>query len=255
MMSTYLYIVLFLIGGALGSFFYTLALRLVDPAYAGHPVRLLSGRSHCVNCGSRIRAIYLIPFVGYFLTRARCPDCRTRIHPAYPLAEFIAGALLVAVIYDRGLSLVSLSEYFVLISVLAIAVADLKTMIIPYPLVVLVVLFSIWPLIVMNDWRSPLYGVLLMGGLFLAILLIFPGGFGGGDLKLAAATGLFLGIDLSIVALEVALVVGAVTGVIYAIATRKGLRIRIPFAPFIAIGLIAAYFYGRKILLVYYGMF
>jgi leader peptidase (prepilin peptidase)/N-methyltransferase len=76
-------------------------------------------------------------------------------------------------------------------------------------------------------------------------MLLFPGGFGGGDLKYAAAIGFFIGWELSIVAVETALVTGALAGTVYALLTRKGLRIRFPFAPFLALGFAVAVLYGR----------
>jgi prepilin signal peptidase PulO-like enzyme (type II secretory pathway) len=106
-----------------------------------------------------------------------------------------------------------------------------------------------------GTWQSPLYGLLLAGGFFLITALIFPGGFGGGNLKLSSAIGLFLGIELCVVALEASLLIGTVFGVSYALISGKGLRIKIPFAPFLAAGLIVSYFFGRKILLYYYGQF
>jgi leader peptidase (prepilin peptidase)/N-methyltransferase len=90
-----------------------------------------------------------------------------------------------------------------------------------------------------------------MFAFFALILLAFPGGFGGGDLKFASAIGLFCGWELSIVAVEAALISGAVAGAAYAAITRKGLRIRFPFAPFLALGFGVAVLYGRDIILLY----
>ena len=80
----------------------------------------------------------------------------------------------------------------------------------------------------------------------------FPGAFGGGDLKLGSAIGLLAGLEMSIVVLEVSLVSGAITGVIFALKTGKSLKTKIPFAPFLTLGLVVALLYGRDILLVYY---
>jgi len=82
-------------------------------------------------------------------------------------------------------------------------------------------------------------------------MLLFPGGFGGGDLKYATAIGLFCGWELSIVAVETALITGALAGTAYALLTRKGLRIRFPFAPFLALGFAVALLYGRELILLY----
>jgi len=116
-------------------------------------------------------------------------------------------------------------------------------------------LASIYPVIIESTLKDHLYGALLMGAFFLVVLLLFPGGFGGGDMKYAIIIGFLLGLEMSIVALEVALVSGSLTGVAYALIKRSGLRIKIPFAPFLTLGLVVSLFWGRHVLLVYYGMF
>ena len=83
-------------------------------------------------------------------------------------------------------------------------------------------------------------------------MLIFPGAFGGGDLKFFAASGFFFGLEESVVLLEVALITGAVIGSLWGIMKKKGLRVKIPFAPFIAWGIVVTIFFGRHILLWYY---
>lgn len=87
---------------------------------------------------------------------------------------------------------------------------------------------------------------------FIIILLIFPGSFGGGDLKYAAAIGFFLGLDLSIIALEASLISGALSGLIYSAVKKTGLRIKIPFAPFLTIGFITAFYLGKEIMFLYF---
>jgi len=64
--------------------------------------------------------------------------------------------------------------------------------------------------------------------------------------------GFLLGFEFSIVALETALITGSVIGIFYALKTKSGLRIKFPFAPFLAAGLVVAFFFGRDILLLYY---
>ena len=90
---------------------------------------------------------------------------------------------------------------------------------------------------------------------FLLILFLFPGSFGGGDVKFASVIGFFLGFEYSIVALEISLISGAVIGVIYGMKTGMKLKMKIPFGPFLSLGLIVSFFFGREILLLYYKFF
>ena len=87
---------------------------------------------------------------------------------------------------------------------------------------------------------------------FILPLLIKKGGFGGGDIKYAVAMGFFLGFSETIVALEIALVSGALFGILFAVIKTKTLKAKIPFAPFLTLGFIVALLYGRDIMLLYY---
>ncbi|MDN0111357.1 prepilin peptidase [Yersinia mollaretii] len=53
---------------------------------------LCAPASHCDSCGQRIRFAYLLPIIGWFLAKGRCPDCGVRVSVTHPLMEAI-GAL------------------------------------------------------------------------------------------------------------------------------------------------------------------
>lgn len=245
----------FVFGTLTGSFFCTLALRLSSGEYKGKPIALLTRPSHCTSCGKKINPVFLIPIAGFFLSKMKCPSCGKRISPLYPAAEFISGALCVCTLLSEGLSLSALCVFLLLSLALVIAWIDFKTMVIPDALVAAFALTALYPAYLAGDAYSSLMGMALLGAFFFVIILVFPGGFGGGDMKFAAAIGLFAGLELSVVVLEAALISGTLFGVIYAIVSRRGFRIRIPFGPFLAAGLFTAVFFGREILLVYYSVF
>ncbi|MGL4368418.1 MAG: prepilin peptidase [Spirochaetota bacterium] len=253
--SAAVYCSAFITGSVFGSFFCTLALRAASAEYDGRLFALLTKPSHCDACGTRIPPHAMIPVIGYFLTGRRCPACRIRISVFYPLTEAASGFLLCGTVYSIGLSAYSACVYLMLCCAAVIAWIDIKKMVIPDKLTAAVVLLSVYPVIISSDWKSSLLGAALLGGFFFIIILLFPGGFGGGDMKFAAAIGFFAGLELSFVVLESALIAGSVFGIIYAIKSGRGFRIRIPFAPFLALGLFTAVFFGRSILLVYYSIF
>jgi prepilin signal peptidase PulO-like enzyme (type II secretory pathway) len=243
-------------GGALwGSFFYTLALRFASGEFAASWKRALFSPSRCPACSRRVGLLYLIPLAGYFFTRRKCPGCGAALSPAYPAMEALYGLLALAVAHETGLSIYGVSLFFVAGLALCMAVIDVKTLTIPNELIILFVLLSLYPLLRENTLLESLYGLLLMFVFFLVVLLVFPGSFGGGDVKFAAAIGLFLGLELAVVALEGSLITGAVAGTIYAIKTGRGFRSRIPFGPFLFAGLMIALFFGRDILVIYYSVF
>jgi leader peptidase (prepilin peptidase)/N-methyltransferase len=245
----------FTAGTFAGSFFYTLALRYADGSMKSNPVKALFSRSVCPECGRVISALCLIPVIGFIFSRGKCSSCGNRISFLYPLMEILYGMLALAVAYFHGTDLLSFFIYLIAAVSVAIAVVDFKTMIIPVSLTTLFLILSIYPVIMRNSYLDSLYGFLFLTVFFLVIMFIFPGAFGGGDLKLYAAAGFLLGLEMSIVLLEVSLISGALFGIVWAGFKGWTFRIRIPFAPFIAAGIIITLLFGNTIILFYYRNF
>ena len=242
----------FVLGTFCGSFFYTLALRYAEGAMRKAPLAALFSRSRCPACGTAISPLLLVPLAGYLVRRGRCASCGGRISPLYPASEILCGALAALFAWKLGASPVTLFLYLLAALALSIAVVDAMTLTIPDSMVVAFAVLSLYPVILSYKFLDNLFGLLALFGVFILILLLFPGSFGGGDVKFAAAIGFLCGLELSLVVLEVALVSGALVGVAYALTTKKGLRTKIPFAPFLALGLTVSLLYGRDILLVSY---
>jgi prepilin signal peptidase PulO-like enzyme (type II secretory pathway) len=245
-------IIAFLFGTVWGSFFYTLALRLISGEIKKSPVKALFTRSRCPSCGKHISLLFLVPIFGYLMQKGKCRKCGSKIPIIYPLVEILYGLLLAAVVLKLGISVMSFNIYLLICLSMAIAIIDMKILTIPDSLVIAFVLLSIYPIFTTETLANHFFGLLVLSLFFLTILLIFPGGFGGGDLKFAAATGLLFGLELSIVVLEVSLISGALAGMVYIVAARKSLRTKMPFGPFLTIGQIVAFLYGQEILLIYY---
>jgi prepilin signal peptidase PulO-like enzyme (type II secretory pathway) len=217
-----------------------------------NPVKALFSRSVCQECGKVISALCLIPVIGFLFSKGRCSSCGNRISFVYPLMEILYGILALAVAYFHGTDLLSFFIYLIAAVSVAIAVVDFKTMIIPVSLTILFLILSIYPVIMRDSYLDSLYGFLFLTVFFLIIMFIFPGAFGGGDLKLYAAAGFLLGLEMSIVLLEVSLISGALFGIVWAGFKGWTFRIRIPFAPFIAAGIIITLLFGNTIILFYY---
>jgi prepilin signal peptidase PulO-like enzyme (type II secretory pathway) len=245
-------IISFIFGTLMGSFFYTLALRYADGSMLENPKAALISRSRCPQCQSNISPIHLIPIVGYIIQKGKCRNCGGEISPIYPAMEILYGLTAYLFAWKIGITFYSLNAYLLAGIALCIAVVDIKSLIIPDSLVIAFIALSIYPIILNYNITDNLFGLLALFAFFIIILLLFPGSFGGGDLKFGSAIGLLSGLEMSIVVLEVSLVSGAITGIIYALKTRKNLRTKIPFAPFLSLGLIVSLLYGRDILLIYY---
>ena len=251
-MNSILLTLSFIFGAFWGSFFYTLALRFADGRIQQHPVKALFTRSKCPSCGMDINPIYMAPIIGYIILRGKCRECGARISPLYPSIEIIYGLLALLFAWKFGVTVYTLDIYLLAGIALCISIIDMKSLIIPDSLVIAFVVLSIYPIVLNLHITDNLLGMLVLSVIFLVILLIFPGSFGGGDVKFGAAIGLFSGLEMSIVVLELSLVFGAIIGALYTLKTKKSLKTKIPFAPFLTLGLILSLLYGRDILLIYY---
>jgi prepilin signal peptidase PulO-like enzyme (type II secretory pathway) len=246
------YILYFAAGTFAGSFFYTLAERYSNGKMKESPFKALFSRSECQSCGKSISALYLIPLVGFVISRGKCAACGNRISFIYPAMEVLYGVLAVMVARFHGTDLLSLFIYLIAAVSITIAIVDIKTMLVPLSLNILLFVLSLYPVILRSNYTDSLYGFLFLTIFFLIIMFVFPGAFGGGDLKLYAVAGFLLGLEMSIVLLEVSLITGAVFGVIWGALKGWSFRIRIPFAPFIAAGIIITLLFGDTIILFYY---
>ena len=248
------YIIVFIGGTAAGSFFYTLALKYINGEIKSSPLKALFSRSICPCCGEKIGTVSLIPLLGYLLAAGKCRSCAGVISPLYPLWEIIYGILALSVFNFFGYGFYPLSLFVICSVSLCIAIVDYYTFIIPDSLLLLFFLTSIYPVMLRGEWLNNLAGFGFLTLFFLVVMLIFPGAFGGGDLKYFAAAGFFFGIEESVVLLEVTLITGAAAGAAWALIKKKGLRVRIPFAPFITWGVLLTLFVGKDILLWYYSL-
>ena len=233
--------------------------------------------SHCPRCGAPIRPWDNIPVLGWIALGGRCRDCREPIDPRYPLVE-LANALLWAALALRFGPGFQLFAFAALCSaLLAITLIDVDHWIIPDAITLpgiaagLAASFFLPPrgslvaeflhhrlgldrlpgfLASLGFWDS-LAALLLGGGLFYIVAVVSRGGMGGGDIKLTAMMGAFLGMRDLGVAIFIGLLAGSAVGIGLMIAGRKTRKDAIPFGPFLALGGICAVFWGRSLVAWY----
>jgi leader peptidase (prepilin peptidase) / N-methyltransferase len=261
-----------LFGAVIGSFLNVVIHRLP----AGESVVFPGSR--CPRCGAPIRPWDNVPVLGWLALRARCRDCREPISPRYPLVE-LANALLWAALALRfGPGLHSLASAAFCSALLAITLIDVDHWIIPDAitlpgiLVGLAASFAAPPreslladLLYERLGLGRLPGVLASPGFWDSLAAVLVGGgffwlvaevsfrvlrkeaMGGGDIKLTAMMGAFLGLrDLS-VAVFLALLAGSAIGIALIVAGRKSGKDLIPFGPFLALGGVIAVFWARPL--------
>lgn len=226
---------------------------------------VVSPRSRCPGCGTEISSRDNIPVLSWLLLRGRCRTCGTSISARYPAVELGCAALFVAM----GLRFPddwSLPAFLVLAAAcLAGSLIDFEHMVLPNRLVfpslaMATVLLTVaagiegewWPL------GRALLGAVAASGFLLLLALLWPrgGAMGGGDIKLALLLGLCLGwLGFGHVALGLFLgfLLGSVAGVALIILKARAARDHFAFGPFLALGTLAAVWWGTQLLDWYTG--
>jgi leader peptidase (prepilin peptidase) / N-methyltransferase len=214
--------------------------------------------STCPGCGNAIAWHDNIPLVSFLVLRGRCRACAAPIPWRYPLVEATTAALFVAAWLVFGSDLRQFVMAVVLLAALvAITVIDLRHQIIPDVITLPGVVAGLVASVATDriSWVQSVVGILVGGGLFVAVIVLSRGGMGGGDLKLGAMLGAFLGWQALLVGLFVAVMLGGLSAVALLASRRLARKDAIPFGPFLALGGTVALFWGDAILAWYLGGF
>ena len=219
----------------------------------------LRGRSFCPNCKHQLSWQDLIPIFSFLILGGKCRYCSQKIPWQYPLVELFTGIIFLSILLTN--SNIYAMAYLLLVSCffIIIFVYDLKHYIIPdkvvFPAIGVALAYDLlrFDLLGRSNLLASAFGA---AGFFLAIVLISRGkGMGIGDIKLAFLMGLFLGWPNIIVALFLAIFLGAIMGIGLIISGKKTLKSEVPFGPFLTIGAFSALFWGEKIINFYFNLF
>jgi leader peptidase (prepilin peptidase)/N-methyltransferase len=218
---------------------------------------LLRPASRCVRCGVAVRPWHNLPLLGWLLLRGRCAHCRQPISPRYPLVEAGTALLFLAVTARFGPQ-PALAAYLYLAAIaVALAVIDLDVRRLPDAIVLpsyLVGALLMAPAVAAGGaWRPAARGLLAMAALaalYLAIALLYPGGMGMGDVKLAGLLGLYLGwLGWSSVWVGTlsGFLLGGLVGTVLLGSGRASRKTAIPFGPFMLAGAMLALFVAAPV--------
>jgi len=233
--------------------------------------------SACPACDARIKPWDNVPVISWLVLRGRCRTCSARISVRYPIVELLSGLLFAAValrfsqpldiptaaLVATGILLVAYL-YFAAISV-ALAAIDLDTHTLPNAIVLpayaVVAALLVAASAVYGDYSqlvSAAIGGAAMFVAYLAMALVYPGGMGFGDVKLAGVLGLllgFLGWGTLIVGAFAAFLLGGLFGVALLVFRKAGRKSGIPFGPWMLAGAWLGIFIGERIWNGYLGLF
>lgn len=198
------------------------------------------GRSKCPHCQNTIHWFDNIPVLSYCVLAGRCRRCRRRISPVYPFVELISGTIAVMVVRTFGVGLEALWMYLFLSALLVITVIDWFHRIIPDVLSLGGVVLGWVGAVVCLDLSlmDSFVGSLVGGGLLLAVAALYKAvrkidGMGGGDVKLMAMIGAFMGWQMVFPVLFLASLTGSIYGLVLMARGGTG-RTAVAFGSFLA---------------------
>ncbi len=243
--------VAFALGAVVGSFLNVVILRLPRGQSLVRPP------SHCGSCGKPIRWFDNIPVLSFLWLRGCCRHCQARISWRYPVIEATTAVLFALTYHQLGWGLELVEAWLLLAVLTVIAVIDLEHQIIPdaisLPAVAAgLVLSFVTP---SRSWIDAALGIAVGGAIPFAAIVLSRGGMGGGDIRLGAVIGAFLGWKLAALTFFLAVVLGGVVATALLIAGRRGRKDRIPFGPFLAASAVVSLFWGTAVLRWYWSGF
>lgn len=237
-------------GAVAGSFLNCAAWRIVH----GEP--FVKGRSHCPHCGHVLTPPELVPVLSWLVQKGRCRQCGAKISVRYPLTELVFALATVLCLLRFDLTALCLRNLVFLGCLFLLTLTDLDAMIIPDGCHIAAVLAWLAALPFVGMGRSEIIAHLIagaaLGGGLLAISLAMDkimgrDTMGGGDIKLMAVVGLYLGPIGALFTLVLACVIGLAFN-----ALRRGDGARaFPFGPSIAVAAAAMLLYGAPLVAWY----
>lgn len=242
-----------LLGLIVGSFLNVVVARVP------HGQSVVRPRSKCPGCGATIAWYDNIPVLSYLLLRGKCRRCAAKISVRYPVIELLTGLLFLAATVRFGWSpLLLIRDWPFLAILVAVSFIDLEHRLIPDVLSLPGIVLGI-----ATSWLDPRIGLVtsLAGGVigfgffYLLALGYYKAtgraGLGGGDVKLLAMLGAFLGPQGVFVTILISSVFGSLVGIAWGWADRlktgkKGgmMTLAIPYGPFLVIGGLYYYLIG-----------
>ncbi|GMA57611.1 leader peptidase (prepilin peptidase)/N-methyltransferase/leader peptidase (prepilin peptidase)/N-methyltransferase [Alicyclobacillus sacchari] len=238
---------LFAYGLAFGSFANVVAYRVPRRESIVRP------RSHCVHCHHTLSWWELVPVLSWLVLRGRCRGCGKPISPRYPLLEFVTGVLFASAWWQgHTLAQVFVWALFWLYLMMAVG-TDLTAMIVPdvLSLPAAVVLLGASGLTHIQPWTHATIGLATGFAMVLAVHLLSGGRMGLGDAKLYLGIGAMLGPWLTLLSFVLAAILGSVIGIGLRLAGKLQAGQYVPFVPFIALGVMAAAWYGHALVHLY----
>lgn len=243
--------IIFMAGASVFSFLNVVADRVPQN------ISFIKGHSRCMDCGHDLAPWDLVPIFSWMFLRGKCRYCRAAIPGRCTVMELMGGVLALLTIYKVGFNWDSLLIYLFIAMLAVVALVDWDTMEIPNGFVIAILILAVirTVLFVAFPYIDSFIGFFVVSLPLFLITMFIPGAFGGGDIKLMAACGLFLGWTGALLAFFFAVLGGGSYGIYLLASKKKGKKEHFPFGPFLCVGMWISLMWGSQLLDWYLGFF
>ncbi|MDY0234544.1 MAG: prepilin peptidase [Gudongella sp.] len=242
-------LLVFIYGLLIGSFLNVLIYRIPKNESIVFP------GSHCPICSHKLAWYDNVPLFSYLFLKGKCRYCGTGISQQYPLIESLNALIYIILFIKFGFSAIFIFYALVSSALIAIAIIDLKQLIIPDSLVISIIIITVlyksinfFVYGISPSILDSFLGLLIAGGLFLAIVILSRGGMGGGDVTLIGALGFVLGVKYILLTIFLSFLYGAIISVFLLATKIKTRKDPIPFGPFIILSFFTTIFFAESLL-------
>lgn len=240
----------FIIGIVVGSFLNVCIYRMP----LGRSI--ISPPSACGSCGHVLGVLDMIPVLSYVFLGGKCRYCHAKYSMRYALVELLTGLLFVVCGFVYLPSIPLFLVFAFTASLVVITFVDFDHQIILDEILIFLFICGIGYVgFYTKDYWDAIYGMLIAGGLMLAIYFLSRGGMGEGDVKLSLVLGFWLGWKAALVCLLLAFVMGGIIGTVLLATGIKSRKDPIPFGPYLCLGAYLALLYSPYIIFYYWRFF
>ena len=274
-MEYFFYFFVFIFGAIIGSFLNVVLYR--------HNTQLtLLGRSFCFSCNRQLTWRELFPIASYVALRGKCCFCKSKIASQYSMVEAAMGFLSVLLFWKLGGLAVFTDKVYSVGGVDWMWLFSALTLLVIFALLLLIAVYDLKHKIIPDTFSYSFAAVaflrllflpgafpftLTVWDLFAGVILAAPFAFlwvvsqgkwmGWGDVKLALGIGWFLGLKAGLIAIVLAFWTGAIFGIFLILfgklqktplfGHRVSMKSEVPFAPFLILGLLLAFFFPTTV--------
>jgi len=217
---------------------------------------IVRGRSRCPACRNVIPWYLNIPVFSYIVLRGRCRACGEPISLRYPLVEILNALLTYGAFLRYGFSTAAILAALFFSALIVVSFIDLAHQIIPNGLVICILILGALNAfnqtsVFGESWTVYVIGILAASLPLYLLGLLLPESLGGGDVKLMASAGLFLGWKLILLALLLGDFIALIYVFVLIIQRKFSRKTPIPFGPFLSAGMVFSLLFGDYLIGLY----